>query len=143
MNVKRLAKPSIMLIMSLHVRNIGLSLAITHGNSSILFQLLFLNFSSLFILGIMGTLRPYQSRGTHWLEMANEFVVRILLLNLLMCQTDFVRDLQARSILAWVFIGIIILMIVLNMGVVIFESVKSLKLYGKRVVMKCKARKRR
>ena len=75
--------------------------------------------------------------------MANEFVVRILLLNLLMCQTDFVRDVQARSILAWVFVGIIILMVALNMGVVIFESVKSLKIYGKRLVLKCKARKLR
>ena len=73
--------------------------------------------------------------------MANEFVVRILLLNLLMCQTDFVRDVYARSILAWVFVGIIILMVALNFGIAIFESIKSLKLYAKKIVMKFKARK--
>ena len=73
--------------------------------------------------------------------MANEFVVRILLLNLLMCQTNFVPNLSARSILAWIFIGIIIKMVVLNMGIVIFESIKSLKLYAKKIVMKFKARK--
>ena len=73
--------------------------------------------------------------------MVNEFVIRILLLNLLMCQTNFVPNLSVRSTLAWIFVAIIIKMVALNMGMVIFESVKSLKIYAKRTMIKCKARR--
>ena len=138
LNVKRLAKPSILLILSTSVRNMGLSVAITHGNSSLMFQIFYLFFSSFAILGVMGFTRPYLTRGTLWLEIANEFVIRILLLNLLMCQTNFVVDMQARSIMAWVFIAIIVLMVILNQGIVILESIASLRLYGKRILVRCK-----
>ena len=137
LNVKRLAKPSILLLVCTSVRNMGLSAAITHGNSSLIFQIFFLNFSSLLILGILGIARPYLTRGTLWLEIANEFVIRILLLNLLMCQTNFVADMSARSIMAWVFIAIIVLMVILNQGIVIYESIASLRLYGRRILVKC------
>ena len=115
----------------------GLCAAITYGNSSLIFQIFFLNFSSLVILGILGFTRPYLTRGTLWLEIANEFVIRILLLNLLMCQTNFVADMSARSTMAWVFIVIIVLMVILNQGIVILESIASLRLYGKRIFAKC------
>ena len=71
--------------------------------------------------------------------MVNEFVIRILLLNLLMCQTNFVPNLSVRSTLAWIFVAIIIKMVVLNMGMVMFESIKSLKVYAKRIIMRYKA----
>ena len=116
----------------------GLSVVITHGNGSLIFQIFFLNFSSLLILGILGIARPYLTRGTLWLEIANEFVIRILLLNLLMCQTNFVADMYARSTMAWVFIAIIVLMVALNQGIVILESIASLRLYGKRIFLRCK-----
>ena len=114
MNVKRLPKPTILLLSSMHVRNQGLTFAITYGNTNLLFQIFFLNFSSLLILAIMGIARPHETRETLWLEMANEFTVRILLLNLLMCQTNFVTDLSVRSTMAWVFIAIIILVVAVN-----------------------------
>ena len=138
LNVKRVAKPSILLLLCTSLRNMGLSAAITHGNRSLIFQIFFLNFSSLLILGIMGFTRPYLTRGTLWLEIANEFVIRILLLNLLMCQTNFVANMSARSIMAWVFIVIIVLMVILNQGIVIFESIASLRIYGKRIFSRCK-----
>ena len=137
LNVKRLAKPSILLLLCTSLRNMGLSATITHGNSSLIFQIFFLNFSSLVILGILGFTRPYLTRGTLWLEIANEFVIRILLLNLLMCQTNFVADMSARSTMAWVFIVIIVLMVILNQGIVILESIASLRLYGRRILVKC------
>ena len=55
-----------------------------------------------------------------------------------MCQTNFVADVSARSIMAWVFIAIIVLMVILNQGIVILESIASLRLYGKRVLVRCK-----
>ena len=68
-------------------------------------------------------------------------MIRILLLNLLMCQTNFVADMSARSIMAWVFIAIIVLMVILNQGIVIYESTASLRLYGKRIFVKYKTNK--
>ena len=143
LNVKRLAKPSLVLLLLVYLRNIGLCIAITFGNKSLISQLFFLNISSILILRATGISRPYETRGTLWLELANESVIRILLLNLLMCQTNFVNDLSARSAMSWVFIGIVIKMIVINQFIVSLEGVSAIKLRCKRELNKRKSAKQR
>ena len=68
----------------------------------------------------MGHLRPYESKFTHWLEILNEFTIRLLLLCLLVCQTEFVEDISARSTMGWVFIGVIVSNVVVNFGIVAY-----------------------
>ena len=64
-NVDRSGKSAIAVLASNHVRNLGLSLAITFGTGRLVAQIFYLNFSSLAILTLMGYLRPYNSRLTH------------------------------------------------------------------------------
>ena len=61
LNVKRLPKPSVSLLIYQRLRNLGLSIAITYGNNSLIFHIFFVNLSLLLILGIMGITRPFQT----------------------------------------------------------------------------------
>ena len=61
--------------------------------------------------------------------MANELVIPILLLNLLMWQTNFVADMQDSLIMA--------------KTLIIYESIAALKIYWNRLHMKSKMKKRR
>ena len=94
-NVKRTGKEAIAVLSFTQARNLCLSIAITFGTGSLISQIFFLNFSSLAILAMMGIMRPFETRGIHWLEIFNEFSIRLLLLCLLICQTDFVDDVVA------------------------------------------------
>ena len=95
-NVERSPKYAVIVLSSSLTRNICLSYMITFGTGSLMAQIFFLNFSSQVILSLVGHLRPFETQGTHRLEMTNEFFIRLILLSLLVCQTNFVDDLEAK-----------------------------------------------
>ena len=102
------------------MRDFCLSIAITFGTESLISQLFFLHFSSFLILTLMGVLRPFETRGILWLEIYNEFSSRLLLLCLLMCQTDMVSDLGEKYIMCQAMIVLIYSNIVVNFGLTLF-----------------------
>ena len=99
---------------------------ITWGQGSLLSQIFFLNFSSEIILALMGHARPYLTRKDHWLEMTNEFLIRLVLISLLVCQTDFVQDVKAKSDMGYAFIALIVFVVTLNFSLVTIENTRLL-----------------
>ena len=137
-NVKRTRKEAIAVLSCIKARNLCLSVAITFGTGHLPFQLFFLNFSSMIILTLMGTLRPFETRIVLWHEIFNEFSIRLLLFSLLVCQTDFIDNVGAKSTMGWVFIGIIVFNVIVNFGLVLFAIGQLFKLRIRRCQIKRK-----
>ena len=134
-------KSAVAVISTTHVRNLCLSVAITFGTGSLIFQIFFFNFSSLVILALIGHLRPFKSKFIHWHEIYNEFIIHLVLFGILICQTNFVANVSARSTMGWVLIAIIIFNVFTNFSLTFFANGHLLKLKIRRCLVKCKKSK--
>ena len=78
-------------------------------------QLLFVNFSTIFMMALIGIIRPYTNKVDNILELVNEFTYLIVYCHLI-CQTDFVQDIFGRQVMGWSLIALIVLNILVNFG---------------------------
>ena len=65
------------------LRRAGIAYAITFGIFSLVAQLCFVNFSSLFMMAFIGLVRPYNSNAQNNLELLNEFTILIVYCHLI------------------------------------------------------------
>ena len=86
-------------------RRLALGAVITFGEGDPLMQFLFIHFSSLTLIALLGALRPLETRSSHRIELGSEFFILVLFSNIL-CHTGLVWDQDARYITSWSLIGI-------------------------------------
>lgn len=139
-NVGKSPKSTILVYFFSQTRSICLSYVMTFGIGSLISQIFFINFSSIAMLAMIGHLEPYLTRATHWLELMNEFFIRLILLCLLVCQTNFVAEVSARQKMGWAFIGVIVFVVLLNFSLVIATAARTIKLHCKKRYLRCKRR---
>ena len=71
----------------------------------------------------MGLTRPFELPMTRRLEIANEFVILVLISQLL-CQTDLVTYPGGKHITGWAIIVITSLTIVVNFGYILYKDLR-------------------
>ena len=76
-------------------RRLGITYVITFGQNSLVSQLLFINFSTIFMMALTGIIRPYTNKADNKLELVNEFTYLMIYCHFI-CQTDFVLDIFGR-----------------------------------------------
>lgn len=117
----RAAASTIAIIFCSASRRMLLSSVLTFGANNQLVQFAFIHFSSVLLLSMIGMLEPFDSRGTHRLEIFNEYSV-MLLFNLFMCHTDIVPFLDVRYNVGWGIICFTSAVIALNFSIVIWRT---------------------
>ena len=103
------------------VRRIALGFMVTLGRKNLIASLLFMNYSSLVLIAVIATVRPFSSRSQNVLEIVNEFSILLLLCHCV-TQTEFVEDPEARWVAAWSLNSLIILNVVGNMGFIMIRD---------------------
>lgn len=85
--------------LSLHllsfVRRVALAIVVTFGRVSLFAQLMFVNLTSVFLIVLIGTMRPFGRKSDFWIELWNEFCV-LLIYGQCLLQTDYVEDPHLR-----------------------------------------------
>ena len=71
------------------VRRLAIAFVITFGQFSLVSQLFFVNFSTMFMMILIGFIKPYTKEAENILELVNEFTYLLIYCHLI-CQTDFV-----------------------------------------------------
>ena len=67
----------------------------------------------------MGSLRPFKTPIDNNIELFNEFMILVVFGHLI-CQTDLVIEMKARSISGWSLIACLCLQILINMAVIVY-----------------------
>ena len=124
------------------VRRVGIAYAITFGTFSLVAQLFFVNFSSLFMMGFIGLARPYNSTAENVLELVNEFTVLMVYCHLI-CQTEFVQDMAGRQLMGWSLIFVVVLNMLINFGNILAQNLMTLYLKIKFYFLKKKILKQK
>ena len=109
--MNRIGKKVFLLTFFQMVRRVLLGYSITFGQDNIFIQFMAVNFSSLLLIGLLGTFKPYENSNA--MEIGNEFMV-LIVFSLLTCQTDLLTVMKGRSIIGWCLIGVISLSVFVN-----------------------------
>ena len=106
--------PVLVFLLSSFARRIALGFVVTLGRTSPLAQLLFMNYSSLALIAVIATVKPFAVRSQNVVELANEFSILILFYHC-NAQTEFVQDPAGRWAAGWSLNGLVILSVVGNL----------------------------
>ena len=114
------------------VRRLVIAYVITFGQYSLVLQLFFVNFSTIFMMIMIGFIRPYTNETENILKLFNEFTYLLIYCHLI-CQTDFVQDIFGRQVMGWSLIFLIAISVLVNFGFVLVQDCKTvhrkIKLY--------------
>ena len=80
--------------------------------------------SSLILISVMGLARPFDQQNVNRLEIANEFII-LVLIGQLLCQTDLVTYPGGKHITGWAIIVITSLTILVNFGYILFKDLRQ------------------
>ena len=97
------------------VRRLAIAYVTTFGQYSLVTQLVFIHFSTIFMMALVGFIKPYTNEIENIFELLNEFTYLMLYCHLI-CQTDFIQDIAGREIWGWSLISLIALNILVNLG---------------------------
>ena len=86
------------------------------------------------------SVKPFEDPALNRLEVVNEFFYNLILL-LSFTFTEFLNDMSAKTETGFVFIGLILTMLAINMGVQIKDTIKLLMLRFKRSWLRYKVRR--
>ena len=117
-------KQSISLIILRHLRIYGITYVLTFASQMLIAQVYYIVASSLILIALMGLTRPFEQPTTSRLEIANEFVILVLISQLL-CQTDLVTYPGGKHITGWAIIVITSLTIVVNFGYILYKDLRQ------------------
>ena len=107
------------------VRRLAIGYVVTFGQFSLVSQLFFINFSSIFMMALVGIFRPYKDEVENRFEIFNEFTYLIVYCHIV-CQTEFVLDIAGRDVMGWSLIGVISVNILVNFGNVLVQDLMKL-----------------
>ena len=102
-------------------RRLALSLIVTFGIDSRETQRIFMNHSTLVMLGFIALVRPFKGSWNNRIGIINEFTI-LLLYSHCITQTDFVESQKGRMIAGWSIILLILMNIGVNFGNITFRS---------------------
>ena len=94
-------------------------------------------YSSLVLIALIGIIEPYDVPFDYRHELANEFAI-LVVFALLLCQTEFIKDTQGKSLSGWALIFFIVLLIIVNFGIVLVINLTTLKSRTRRCYLKGK-----
>lgn len=103
------------------VRRIALAAVVTFGRTSILAQLLFIQFCSIMVIAYVGYMRPHLAKGDRRMELWNEFTI-LLLYGQILAQADLFDLPETRIVAGWSLIGVLVLSVVTNFGYVVITE---------------------
>ena len=83
------SRPVLAFLLLTFARRIALCFLVTLGRTNTIAQLGFINYSSLALIAVIATVKPFAVRSQNVLELANEFSI-LLLLSHCLTQTEFV-----------------------------------------------------
>lgn len=109
-----------------HLRIYGLAFIITFSSEVLSIQSIFIVYSSLLLITIMGVGKPFASPSIARVEIANEFFI-LVLFSFILCQTDLVPQIEGRNMTGWIIIGLTCAFIVVNFGLEIISSFKEMQ----------------
>ena len=107
------------------LRRLAIAYVITFGQYSLVLQLFFVNFSTIFMMILIGFIRPYTNEAENILELVNEFTYLLIYCHLI-CQTDFVQDIFGRQVMGWSLICLIAITVLVNFGFVLVQDCKTI-----------------
>lgn len=102
-----------------------LVIALLFLNNFLVFQVLIVSLSTIFIMTVIGFARPFAVQSRNKTELASEMVI-LITCDMLLCASDPKIDPEARMILGWAIIGILGVQIITSQGSLIFMSVKAI-----------------
>ena len=139
--VHRAPKAVIGALLGLIGRRMLLGGIITFGEGNPLVQFLFVHFSSLFLIALIGLLRPLETRSAHRIELGSEFLILVLFCQFL-CHTNLVSNMDVRYYIGWSIVAIISASIFFNFGNVLRHSIAEIMRKIKICSYKARLRKR-
>lgn len=90
-------------------------------------QVAFTCFQSLVVITYIAQVQPFELPLLNTMEIVNEFTILVATYHLFLF-TDYVEDPNMQYILGWSMIGLTVLNILINMGVMVWTSFRQLKL---------------
>ena len=106
-------------------RRIALCFIVTLGRTNTIAQLGFMNYSSLALIAVISSVRPFAVRSQNVVELANESSI-LLLFSHCLTQTEFVQDPKGRWVAGWSLNGLIIINVAGNMTFILVKEGSAL-----------------
>ena len=108
------------------LRRLSISLVLVFATDYAFLQIIFVIVQNLFTLSYLLTVRPFATKFQNYLEIFNETCVLATTYFILLF-SDLIADIKIRYNLGWVMIGIVVFNILVNMVIMLIQTVKASK----------------